>query len=416
VPIAALMLTLLAIPLAYVNPRVGRSANLFAAAFLYMLYSNCLNIVQSMIAQGKLDFWSAGAAAHGRAALRRGASPTSSSAAGAARAHRAARPAVKTLTRYIGREAARRSCSTGGLVMPFAFFDLIHELRDVGKASYTVTSAFLFVALQMPSRMYELFPIAALIGTLFALAQFVANSEYTVMRASGASLMQVTWALFRIGIPLAIVTFLAGEYVAPPAERIAQQVKGHAMGDTRRIMARQFSSGFWFKQDYTFANIRSVLADLTLVGVRIYEFDSSLALKRLRVAESGRFAGNGEWRLTNVATTEISPEGTRVTKVDTWSWETVLRPSLLTVYQVAPERLEIDTLYDNIRVLGSQKTSRFEIAFWNKSSYPATVVDGAGDALRVFQRQGGIGFGSLPARCSVWRSSCSDVYSATSAC
>ncbi|MEO5766179.1 MAG: LPS export ABC transporter permease LptF [Casimicrobiaceae bacterium] len=57
VPLSALMLTLLAVPLAYVNPRVGRSANLVAAAFLYMLYSNCLNIVQSLIAQGKLDFW-----------------------------------------------------------------------------------------------------------------------------------------------------------------------------------------------------------------------------------------------------------------------------------------------------------------------------------------------------------------------
>ena len=57
VPISALMLTLLAVPLSYVNPRVGRSANLVAAAFLYMLYSNCLNIVQSLIAQGKLDFW-----------------------------------------------------------------------------------------------------------------------------------------------------------------------------------------------------------------------------------------------------------------------------------------------------------------------------------------------------------------------
>jgi lipopolysaccharide export system permease protein len=57
VPISALVLTLIAVPLSYVNPRVGRSANLVAAAFLYMLYSNCLNIVQSMIAQGKLDFW-----------------------------------------------------------------------------------------------------------------------------------------------------------------------------------------------------------------------------------------------------------------------------------------------------------------------------------------------------------------------
>jgi lipopolysaccharide export system permease protein len=57
VPIAAVVLTLLAVPLAYVNPRMGRSFNLVAAAFLYMLYSNCLNIVQSLIAQGRIELW-----------------------------------------------------------------------------------------------------------------------------------------------------------------------------------------------------------------------------------------------------------------------------------------------------------------------------------------------------------------------
>jgi hypothetical protein len=75
-----------------------------------------------------------------------------------------------------------------------------------------------------------------------------------------------------------------------------------------------------------------------------------------------------------VQTTEITAEGTRASKADTWDWETVLRPSLLTVYQVVPERLELNTLYDNIQVLGNQKTSRFEIAFWNKLFYPAAVM------------------------------------------
>jgi len=303
---------------------------------------------------------------------------------------------VKTLTRYIGREVlAAIMLIFAALVMLFAFFDLIHELGDVGKANYTITSAFLFVVLQMPSRMYELFPVAALIGTLFAMAQLVANSEYTVMRASGASLLQVTWALVRVGVPIAVITFLAGEFVAPPADRIAQQVRGQAMGDARRIVAQQFQSGFWFKQDLTFVNIRSVLADMTLIGVRIYEFDPELRLKRLRIAESGRFSGGREWRLANVSTTEIMDDRTHVEKADEWVWETVLRPSLLTVYQVAPERLELNTLYDNIRVLGSQKTSRFEIAFWNKVFYPAAVVVMMILAMpfAYFQRRaGGVGF------------------------
>jgi len=55
VPISAALLVLLAVPLSYVNPRMGRSFNLVAAAFMYMVYSNCLNIVQSFIAQGRLS-------------------------------------------------------------------------------------------------------------------------------------------------------------------------------------------------------------------------------------------------------------------------------------------------------------------------------------------------------------------------
>src|SRR5262245_607090 len=207
---------------------------------------------------------------------------------------------MKTLTRYIGMEVlAPILLIFAALVMLFAFFDLIHELSDVGKANYTISTALIYVALQLPSRMYELFPIAALIGTLSAVAQLVANSEYHVMRASGASLLQVIWALVRVGVPPAIATFLAGEFAAPPAERIAQQVRGQAMGDSGRIVAQQFQSGFWFKQGSTFVNIRSVLANMSLSNVHIYEFDSDLRLKALRVAEAGSFNGNGLWQLQN---------------------------------------------------------------------------------------------------------------------
>lgn len=303
---------------------------------------------------------------------------------------------MKLLTRYIGREVLTAVMFIfAGLVSLFAFFDLIHELGDVGRGGYTLGSAALYVALQLPARMYELFPVAALIGTLFAMAQLVANSEYTVMRASGASLLQVSWALVRIGIPLAIATFLAGEYVAPPADRLAQHLRMQARGDAPAVVAQQFRSGFWFKQDQTFVNIRGVLSDMTLVGVRIYEFDSAMQLRAMRTAESGKYDA-GRWRLVNVRTTELLPDATRVSTVASQPWDTILRPSLLTVYQVAPERLELNTLWDNMRILGgsSQKTTRFEIAFWNKVFYPAAVVVMMILALPfayIQRRSGGVG-------------------------
>ena len=97
------------------------------------------------------------------------------------------------------------------------------------------------------------------------------------MRASGASIAarsagRCCASAFRSRI----ATFLAGEYVAPPAERLAQTVRAAARGQRVEAWSRSSSNrGFWFKQDLTFVNIRTVLADLTLVGVRIYEFDAT---------------------------------------------------------------------------------------------------------------------------------------------
>jgi len=56
IPVSALILSLLAIPLSFVNPRAGRSVNLLFALLTYMVYSNLLSVSQARVAQGKLAF------------------------------------------------------------------------------------------------------------------------------------------------------------------------------------------------------------------------------------------------------------------------------------------------------------------------------------------------------------------------
>ena len=55
VPVSAFLLVLLAIPLSFVDPRAGRSANLIMAVLIYAIYNNLLNIMQVWVAQGKLS-------------------------------------------------------------------------------------------------------------------------------------------------------------------------------------------------------------------------------------------------------------------------------------------------------------------------------------------------------------------------
>ena len=56
IPVSALMLSLLAIPMSFVNPRAGRSANLVLALLTYVVYSNLLSVTQSRVATGRMDF------------------------------------------------------------------------------------------------------------------------------------------------------------------------------------------------------------------------------------------------------------------------------------------------------------------------------------------------------------------------
>ncbi len=55
-PVVAALLALLAIPLAYTNPRVGRSLNLIVAVLVFLLYNNALSVVQAWVQQGRLSF------------------------------------------------------------------------------------------------------------------------------------------------------------------------------------------------------------------------------------------------------------------------------------------------------------------------------------------------------------------------
>lgn len=301
---------------------------------------------------------------------------------------------MKTLNRYIGREVLGSSFLVlMGLIVLFAFFDLIRELGDLS-VGYAFRRAVFYVLLGLPTHIYEVFPIAALIGTLFALAQLVGNSEYTVMRASGASLPQIGWSLTRVGLLLVAITFALGEFVVPYSEKIAQQFKLQARN---QVVAQEFRSGVWLRQDRNFINVRQVeLPDTTLLGVKIYEFDADQRLQSVSLAERGRYLGANQWLLTGITQTMLGGSATRVSRAPEMIWRSVLDPSFLSVLLVQPERMSAANLYQYIDYLSEnkQKTSRYEIAFWKKVCYPVAVLVMMFLALPFAQfhrRSGGVG-------------------------
>jgi lipopolysaccharide export system permease protein len=301
---------------------------------------------------------------------------------------------MRTLRSYVAREIAMATALVFiALLLLFAFFDLVEQMKDLGRGSYQLRHILLHVALSAPNHVYELFPIAALIGTLFALAQLVASSEYTVMRASGVSLGRMVQSVAMVGAVFGAATFAVGEFVAPPAEQFAQRLRSQAISG---IVAQEFRSGLWIKDGTAFVNVLEVTPEATLRGVRIYEFDGSYRLRTLSFAEGAEYEGNNRWMLVNVASTNFEEQATRVSRHDFRQWQSVLDPSLLNVLLVKPEKMSAWSLYSYSQHLreNRQKALRYEIALWTKMLYPAAVVVMMILALpfAYFQnRQGGVG-------------------------
>lgn len=283
---------------------------------------------------------------------------------------------MQTLGRYLLREIL---LATGlvflALIVLFSFFDLLHEMGDMKRSGeYGLAKVFLYVALNIPGHAYETAPIAALIGSLFAISRLVVNSEFTVMRASGFSSWKVAIYLGLLGLAFSLLTLLNGELVAPWTEQVAQQIKLTA---TKSVVVQQFRSGLWSKDGNAFINAREVLPDATLKDVRIYQFDDKWHLLSASHSDSAKWLGNQQWQLANTTESRISADGVKMVTEKSQTWHTVLSPDILSVLLVAPEKMSTLTLYRYIQHLRSnkQKSSRYEIALWSKLFLPlATPV------------------------------------------
>jgi lipopolysaccharide export system permease protein len=284
--------------------------------------------------------------------------------------------AMRLLSRYLAHEIYSSILLVFiALLSLFAFLDLIHEMGDM-HGDYRLGYVMMFVLLTLPGHIYELFPVAVLIGTIVALVQMASHSELTVYRASGASLKQMAGALVKIGLPLVGLCLLTGEVIAPPCERLAQEMRFKAKNQD--VTVKEFRSGVWVKDAHAFVNAHKMLPDHSLLDLSIYEFDDSYHLRAVTAAKRAVYKEDGYWRLEGVARTDFASGVASATpsKADTLDWHSSVTPDLLSVLLVVPEQMSIWSLYQYTEYLSEnrQKTARYEIAMWNKLIYPFAVL------------------------------------------
>lgn len=307
---------------------------------------------------------------------------------------------MKTLERYFRGEILRSVIFVLiAFVLLITFFDLFKEVRSVGQGGYRIEHAFLYVLLGMPGYAYERMPTAALIGTIWTLAQFAARSEFTIMRVSGMSTWMTAKMLTKIGLILVALTVIFGELIAPKATKMAENLKLQVMDES---LSREFKKTGWWSKDLVRANgvtgavigsrvlnAREISSDGQMRKVRLYQFDKDYHLVYLITADRGDYKGNNLWHFQHVSQTRFSEaaldadpfapnaEQTTSSKVlDGMDLQMELTPQLLTVTSEDPDRMTAYQLYAYTRHLvdNHQTSARYEIALWKKLIYPFSVL------------------------------------------
>ncbi len=301
---------------------------------------------------------------------------------------------MRVLRRYVSREVYRAVFFVLlAFLSLFAFFDMMGEVRSVGNGPYRIEHAFFYVTLRLPAYAYELMPIAALIGTVYVMAQLAARSEFTVMRASSLSMRGAASMLLPVTLVLAVLTFALGEFIAPKASDFAENFRRRVMGAT---ISSQFRTGLWAKDvirgpdgkaanGSRFLNARKVEADGVLRNLRIYEFDPDMHMLAMISAQEARYIDNGQWQLTSVEELRFAPDRSRADerspalvmsrKLPSSLLKSEITPEIMSVLVADPAKMSaVDlALFSRHLEENKQRSERYEIALWTKLLYPLAV-------------------------------------------
>lgn len=281
---------------------------------------------------------------------------------------------MNLLDRYIARTVLYYTLLVTSVLLVLAsLFTFIGQQADIGTGSYDVGSAFTFTALSLPQQLFESLPIAALIGAILGLGNLARDSELTVMRAAGVSTARLGGSAALAGMVLMGVMWVVGEYVAPPADQYARQLKIFSKFAEYNAAGSRSS---WVKEGTRFINIQQQTADNMFGGVYVFDFAANHRLERIGRASTAVNESGSTWRFENYAETRFAGGATEVERSPARDIEVNISRDFLGLAVISPASLPVRALYTYVRHLkaNSLESTAYEIALWSRIARTTATV------------------------------------------
>lgn len=250
-------------------------------------------------------------------------------------------------------------------------FEFIAELDDV-KGDYQTPQAILYTALRLPNLAFEMLPVATLIGSLLGLGALASNSEITVMRSAGLSVRELAGMVARAGFVLLVITALVGEFIGPPLDFYARDMRMKA----RYQSDEDIGNSAWVKDGPVYIHLQRVSAEFEFGSIYLFRFDDDNELASIAQAENSGIDENDNWRLENLRETRFQDDGVQVVESQVAVESFEVNAELLGSSLAKPLSLSARGLLMYIDYLkrNNLDASQYEAEIWHRASRTLTVM------------------------------------------
>ena len=277
------------------------------------------------------------------------------------------------LDRYIARSVMTGTLSAL-LVMAglFIFIDFARQMEHIGTKDFGLLQAVYFVLLNLPQRLYELAPSLILFGGLISLGAMASNSELIVMRTSGITVTRIVRSVLQVGLALALIVAIAGEFLVPYTTSMAKTLRATAMDD--RVLV-DGTHGLWARDGNRYFNVQNIMPDMQLKNISVYELDDNRLLKKVTYARRARLEGDS-WVLSGVKHSIISSDGVSTSRSGREVWPVLLKKELFDVLELDPVDMSaLDLMqYGDYLKENELDAVPYHLAFWIKVFTPVTCI------------------------------------------
>jgi lipopolysaccharide export system permease protein len=255
----------------------------------------------------------------------------------------------------------------------------IQQMNAVGKGTYTIGGALFYTLLNIPSNLYDTFPVSGVVGVMIGLGALAASSELVIIQTVGTSRLKIAWmttvTLILWLIPLSII----GEYIVPPAKTMAESYRSAKMSKNVGIGV---NTGVWIRDGNVIFNATPVgnvydikNKNIVMNDVTVYELDDNLQVAKVSKAEKAQHVGTN-WLLSNIEVTEFIEAGVTTKILETQSWPSRIEPEILSITRSRPKHLSIRDIlkYKKFQTDKISTPIKYDIALWSKLTYPLLVV------------------------------------------